>query len=108
MPDARVNNSGPGRLVPSGAASRGTMVGILLVLLFGAFLLWSTLSSQKVECTVAIEFNGARGTATASAQAEADAMREAQTTACGPLSQGMDDRIACTRIPPLRSTCRRL
>jgi hypothetical protein len=108
MPDARVKNSGPGRLVPSGAASRGTVIGILLVLMFGAFLLWSTLSSQKVECTVTIEFKGARGTATASGGTEADAMREAQTTACGPLSQGMDDRIACTSIPPVSRSCRRL
>jgi hypothetical protein len=108
MPDAREKNSGGGRPVPGGAARTGTLVTILLVLAFGAFLLWSTLSSQKVECSVTVEFRGARGSSTASARSETDAMREAQTAACGPLAQGMNDQIACNRTPPVASRCRQL
>ena len=108
MPDAREKNSGTPRLGPAGSVSRGTLVGILVVLAFGAFLLWSTLSSQNVECTVTVEFHGARGSSTASAGSQADALREAQTAACGPLAQGMNDRIACDRIPPVSTRCRQL
>jgi hypothetical protein len=88
--------------------NRGRLVTLLVVLAFGAFLLWSTLASQRVECTVTVTFRGAQGGGTASAASEADAIREAQTAACGPLTQGMDDRIACSRIPPVSRRCRTL
>jgi hypothetical protein len=87
---------------------RGKLVTLLLVLVFAAFLLWSTLTSQHAECTVAVAFRGAQGTGTASAATEADAVREAQTAACGPLARGMDDRIACSRTPPVTRRCRTL
>jgi hypothetical protein len=86
--------------------NRGRLLTLLVVLAFGVFLLWSTLSSQRAECTVAVAFGGARGTATASAASEPDAVREAQTAACGPLTQGMNDRIACSRTPPISRRCR--
>jgi hypothetical protein len=87
---------------------RGKLVALLAVLGFAVFLLWSTLNSQHAECTVAVAFGGARGSGTASAASEADALREAQTTACGPLARGMDDRIACSRTPPITRHCRTL
>ena len=81
----------------------------LLVLVgFVVFLLWSTLSSQRVECTVAIEFLGQPGSATASGASEEAAAREAQTAACGPISSGMNEAIACSRVQPVRRTCRTL
>jgi hypothetical protein len=89
-------------------ASRGRLLTLLVVLLFGAFLLWSTLASQHVECTVTVAFGGGRETGTASAASQADALREAQTAACGPLTQSMNDRIACSRVPPVTSRCRSL
>ena len=88
--------------------SRGRLVALLVVLLFGAFLLWSTLASQHVECTVAVAFAGAQGHGTASASSQSDALREAQTAACGPLTSGMNDRIACSRVPPVSTKCRTL
>ena len=87
---------------------RGKLATLLLVLAFAAFLLWSTLTSQHAECTVAVAFGRARGTGTASAASEADALREAQTAACGPLARGMNDRIACSRTPPITQRCRSL
>jgi hypothetical protein len=87
---------------------RGKILTLLIVLAFGGFLLWSTLASQRVECTVTVEFGDNQGSGSASAVSEADAMREAQTAACGPLTRGMDDRIACSRIPPVSRQCRSL
>ena len=85
---------------------RGRLLTLLVVLAFAGFLLWSTLSSQRVECTVTVAFNNAQNTATASAASEADATREAQTAACGPIANGMDESIACGRIPPVSKQCR--
>lgn len=87
---------------------RGRLVTVMLVLLFGGFLLWSTLSSQHVECTVVVAFGSGQGSGTASASSEADAIREAQTAACGPLAQGMNESIACGRTRPITSRCRTL
>ena len=87
---------------------RGKLLTLLVVVAFAGFLLWSTLGSQQVECTVAVAFGNARNIATASAASEADATREAQTAACGPLAQGMDESIRCSRIPPVSRQCRNL
>ncbi len=86
----------------------GKLLTLIIVLAFAGFLLWTTLGSQQVECTVTVAFGNARNTAIASAASEADATREAQTAACGPLAQGMDESIRCSRIPPVSRQCRSL
>jgi hypothetical protein len=88
--------------------NQARLVTLLFVVAFAVFLLWSTLASQHVECAVTVTFNGRNGTATASGASEADASREAQTAACGPLAQGMNESIACSRIPPVSRQCRTL
>jgi len=86
----------------------GKLLTLLAVLAFAGLLLYSTLSSQRVECTVTVAFDTGQNTATASGATEADASREAQTTACGPLVRGMNESIACGRIPPISRQCRPL
>lgn len=78
----------------------------LAILAFVAFLAWSTLSAQKVECEVCVEFANGRNCATATAATEPEAAQSAQTTACGPLARGMTASIACGKTPPLRRQCR--
>jgi hypothetical protein len=87
---------------------RARLLAILVLLAFGAFLLWSTLASQRVQCTVTVSFRDSQNSATASAASESDATREAQTAACGPLARGMDESIACGRRPPVSRQCRNL
>ena len=89
-------------------SKRARLVSLLVVIAFAAFLLWSTLSSQHVECTVTVAFQSGQGTAVASAASEEEAIRQAQTAACGPLAQGMNDQIACGRTPPVSTRCRTL
>ena len=62
---------------------RAKLLTLLAVLAFAAFLFYGTLSSQKVVCTVTIEFNGARKAATASSETESDSLQSAQETECG-------------------------
>jgi hypothetical protein len=88
--------------------ARGRAFALLVAVAFGAFLLWSTLSSQHVECRVAVAYGGNQGNGIASAGSEPEALREAQTVACGPLTESMNDRIACSRIPPISRHCRSL
>jgi hypothetical protein len=88
--------------------ARRRVLTVAVVLAFVAFLLWTTLSSQRAECSVAIEFQGRSGTGRASGSSEADALREAQTAACGPLTGSMNDRIACASTPPATQHCRTL
>ena len=86
--------------------SSKTLGWLAIIVAFFGFLAWSTLSAQKVECTVCVEYNGGRQCATASHETEAEAARSAQTTACGPLVAGMNDAIACDAKPPVSRQCK--
>jgi hypothetical protein len=84
---------------------RGTLLTILAIIAFGALLLFNTLSAQKATCTVTVTYNGRTNTATASHENEAEARRSAQNTACGPITSGMNDAIACDRVQPDSVRC---
>ena len=64
-----------------------TLLTIAVILLFVAFLAWTTLSAQKVTCNVCVSFNGQKNCASASHENELEAVRSAQATACGPVAQ---------------------
>jgi len=85
---------------------RGTIITLVALALFGALLLFNTLSAQKAECNVCVEFNGKRNCAAASHQNEEEATRSAQNTACGVLANGMNESIACGGAKPLSVQCR--
>ncbi|MGH7578736.1 MAG: hypothetical protein ACREM9_01085 [Gemmatimonadales bacterium] len=89
-------------------SSRARLVITLVIVGFLAFLLYATLEVQRMECTVTVDFKGERRTATASGASEESATEQAQTAACGPLVQGMDESIACSRRPPTARQCRPL
>jgi len=88
--------------------ARGRAVVVAVVLAFVAFLLWTTLSSQRAECSVTVEFQGRSQAGRASGASEADALRESQTAACGPITGSMNDRIACSNTRPVTRHCRTL
>jgi len=88
--------------------ARARTIILLVVGGFVAFLLWSTLASQRAECVISVRYQGHEGSATASGASEADAAREAQTAACGPLTASMNDRVACARLEPVSQRCRPL
>lgn len=85
---------------------RSTIITIAVAVAFGAMLLYSTLTSQNVECTVTVEYNGRSNSATASGASESEALQQAQTTACGPIISGMNESIACGRVVPVAKSCR--
>jgi energy-converting hydrogenase Eha subunit H len=87
---------------------KGNLITLIVLLVFGAMLLYSTLASQRHECTVEIDFRGRTNAATASAASELEAVRQAVTTACGPITAGMDETIACSNTKPVKQECRAL
>ena len=89
-------------------ASRARLLTVLVIVGFIAFLVYSTRWTSSVECTVTVDFQGERRTATASGATEESATEQAQTAACGPLVSGMDESIACSRRPPTALQCRPL
>ncbi|HQR16830.1 MAG TPA: hypothetical protein PK948_00585 [Gemmatimonadales bacterium] len=85
---------------------RSTIITIAVAVAFGVMLLYSTLTSQNVECTVTVEYNGRSNSATASGASESEALQQAQTTACGPIISGMNESIACGKVVPVAKSCR--
>jgi hypothetical protein len=88
------------------ARSPRTVVTWIIIAGFVAFLAWTTLRGQRRTCEVCVTFGAGKRCATASADDDAEAKRSAQTTACGPLAQGMDATIACSRVVPDTVSCR--
>jgi hypothetical protein len=84
----------------------GKLVAALVVAGLIAFLLWSTLGSQRVECRVCAEYGGQRNCASASASTREEAARSAQSTACGTIARGMNESIACSNRPPAEMSCK--
>lgn len=85
---------------------RSTVLTLVFLVAMGGVLLWSTLRAQNVECRVCVEFGGGRNCATAIAASEEEAARSAHTTACGVLTNGMNESIACGNRPPVERSCR--
>lgn len=87
---------------------RSSVITLLAVVVFAAFLLYSTLTSQRAQCAVTVEYEGRSNSATASAGTEREAEQQARTTACGPIAAGMNETIACTNRRPVKRECRTL
>jgi hypothetical protein len=86
--------------------TRSRLITVLIIAGFVGFLVWSTIKAQEVECKVCITFNGRENCAVASGSTESEAAETALNTACGPLTGGMNDAIACGRIEPQARQCR--
>jgi hypothetical protein len=84
----------------------GKLVAALVVAALIAFLIWSTLGAQRVECRVCAEYGGQRNCASASASTREEAARSAQSTACGTIARGMNESIACSNRPPVELVCK--
>jgi hypothetical protein len=83
-------------------------VGTLLAVVAAAGLVVMLMTSGQTanECRVCVTFGGRSNCATAAGSTEQRAQDGAQTTACGILASGMDQTIACGRIPPDSVQCR--
>jgi hypothetical protein len=70
-----------------------------------ALVVWLSSSIGVVECRVCIDFQGRRNCATAAAPTRAEAIQSGRTTACGTISGGVRDSIACGNTQPSEVSC---
>jgi hypothetical protein len=84
---------------------RSTVITLAVVVAIAGLFFYMTTARASTECEVCMTFRGRSNCATAVAATERDATQGAQTTACGPLTSGMDETIACGRTPPASTRC---
>lgn len=79
---------------------KDVLLGIAIVVAVLAALTYSTMQLGSHTCKVCITYRGNANCATASGSTEAEAIRTAITTACGPISGGVTQSIQCGNIVP--------
>jgi len=82
-----------------------TAIGVTLVLLFLAALVWATLRETAVACEVCVEFGGRSACRRAVAAERKEALQMAQSTACAELSGGVTQGMQCQRTAPHSAQC---
>jgi hypothetical protein len=70
-----------------------------------ALVVWLSSSIGAIECRVCIDFQGRRNCATAAAPTKDEAVQSGRNTACGTISGGVRDSIACGNTPPSEVSC---
>ncbi len=84
---------------------RNTIITMLLVAGLAALFWQKTMSAQLATCEVCVVFNGVKQCSKASGASANEAARAAHSTACGPISNGMNEKIACDSRPPELQRC---
>jgi hypothetical protein len=85
---------------------RTTLYTLAAIFAVAALFLVMTMRSAAVECRVCLDYHGRSNCATARGPTEQAAREGAQTTACGPVANGMDQQIECGRMTPTVAQCR--
>ena len=84
---------------------RNLILAVLLLAGMGALFWQKTMSAQLATCDVCVVFNGQKQCSRASGASGKEAARTAHSTACGPISNGMNEKIACDSRPPETMRC---
>ena len=79
------------------------VVGAALALV--SLMTYLTMSGKEVSCEVCVEFRGATECRRASGKDRLEAETAAASTACGLISGGVTDGIACNNTPPKSVSC---
>ena len=87
--------------------NRKAKVGLVVAALAGflGYLFYLTLSVNEVSCEVCIEFRGVTECRRATGKDRQEAEIAAASTACGLLSGGVTDGIACRNTMPKSVSC---
>jgi hypothetical protein len=79
---------------------KSTLLGILFVLVFVGFVVYTTLNTGRIRCEVCITFRGRQACRTASARTRELAARTATDNACAQIASGVTDSNQCQNTPP--------
>lgn len=81
--------------------SRSAKLGIVVVVgLFLAILVYSTLNLGQVTVEVCVNYKSRANCGTAAAPSEEEAVRAATDNACALITSGMTESMACSRAQP--------
>ena len=80
------------------------LIGVLFMLVVLAAVIYSSLDLAKFTVEVCMTFNGRSTCRTAKGSTEEVTLRTAIDNACGDLSSGVTDSLACERTPPTKET----
>jgi len=90
--------------LPSPRAKIAIVTVVLIVFTVG-LLVYSMLQQAKVSCEVCVAFHGNNKCRSAVGPTRDEAIKTATTNACGYLTSGMANSIACQNTPPLSVAC---
>jgi hypothetical protein len=79
---------------------KSALLGILFLLAFAGFVVYSTLNVGRARCEVCISFQGRSACRTASARSRELALRTATENACAQIAAGVTDSNQCQNTPP--------
>lgn len=86
-------------------SKKASLAVMLACGLFVAYVLYSSLSLDRVSCEVCVEFRGKTACRSASGATQEEAIRAATENACAQIVSGMRDTMACTQVPPKSVNC---
>jgi hypothetical protein len=81
-------------------------VALIVLVVLGGFIVYSSLGQGGVRCEVCIAFRGRDACRAVDGASEHDARNAATTNACAFLASGVTDSMACERTPPTKTDCR--
>lgn len=82
-----------------------TLLVLLILTAFGAFLTYEMLKLGDIECQLCIEFKSQTHCSTALGPTEKEALDEAHRNACAILASGVTEVLACNRAPRSNIQC---
>lgn len=85
---------------------RSRWITIAVVAAVIALFFYMSTARATQECNVCVEFQGRSNCATAAGATVAEATETAHNTACGPVTSGMNETIACGNRAPVSVQCR--
>jgi hypothetical protein len=81
------------------------LIGTLLVAVFLAALIYTTIDLTGLECRVCITYQGRTACETVSGADRQQVQMQATSTACTHMSSGVTDSMRCGRTPPDSVVC---
>lgn len=84
---------------------KATLSVIAILIAFSIFLTWKFLGEKRIECSLCIEFKGARQCSSALGPDGKAAAEEAHRNACALLASGVTETVTCNQAPRLDVSC---
>ncbi len=85
--------------------SRFGAVSLVFGLLVVALVVFSLRGVDEATCEVCVTFKGRTECRIGQGRTREDAIRQAQTSACAVMTNGMDEVVACGRVEPKSVSC---